>query len=151
MLGHSVEDNNRSNVRNERGAALNEHTMRWIVDINLPQVRINNPDVLPLENLTGDLFLQAHITNRYIVSADIEKVINKMPSLNTNTIAVLFDEENITIEGLIRNLVHFEFCMQTRVRAKHTPKWDVFCVNTVLGVKYEILGVQCPYFADNRA
>ena len=83
--------------------------MRWIADINLPQVRINNPDVLPLENLTGDLFLQAHITNRYIVSADIEKIVKKMPSINTNTIAVLFDEQNITIEGLIRNLVNFEF------------------------------------------
>ena len=85
--------------------------MRWIVDINLPQVRMNNPDVLPLENLTGDLFLQAHITNRYIVSSDIEKIINSMPSVNTNTIAVLFQEQNITIEGLIRNLVHFQFSL----------------------------------------
>jgi len=43
---------------------MNEQSMRWIIDINLPQVRINNPNVLPLENLTGDIFLQAHITNR---------------------------------------------------------------------------------------
>ncbi|MBS96600.1 MAG: hypothetical protein FI695_06085 [SAR202 cluster bacterium] len=97
---------------------MNEQSMRWIADINLPQVRINNPDVLPLENLTGDLFLQAHITNRYIVSADIEKIVKKMPSINTNTIAVLFDEQNITIEGLIRNLVNFEFCMQNNTTFK---------------------------------
>ena len=41
-----------------------------------------------------------------------------MPSINTNTIAVLFDEQNITIEGLIRNLINFEFCMQNNTTFK---------------------------------
>ena len=43
------------------------------------------------------------------------------------------------------NSHYFVFCMQTHVCTEYTPKWDVFCVNTVLGVKYEILGVQRPY------
>ena len=109
--------------------------MRWIVDINLPQVRINNPDVLPLESLTGDLFLQAHITNRYIVSADYEKVINKMPSINTNTIAVLFDEQNVTTEGLIRNLIHFEFCMQNNTTFKKPG--SIYLIDTDRNIFYE--------------
>ena len=34
---------------------------------------------------------------------------------------------------------------------KTYPKMDMFCSSrTVLHVKYEILGVQRPYFADNR-
>ena len=33
---------------------------------------------------------------------------------------------------------------------KTYPKMDMFCARTVLHVKYEILGVQRPYFADNR-
>jgi hypothetical protein len=97
---------------------MNEQSMRWIIDINLPQVRINNPNVLPLENLTGDIFLQAHITNRYIVSSDMKKIVDNIPNANTNTIAVLFQDQNITIEGLIRNLVHFEFCMKNNTSYK---------------------------------
>ena len=92
--------------------------MRWIIDINLPQVRINNPNVLPLKSLTGDIFLQAHITNRYIVSSDMKKIVENIPHANTNTIAVLFQDQNITIEGLIRNLVHFEFCMKNNTSYK---------------------------------
>ena len=95
-----MEDNNRSNVRNERGAALNEHSMRWIVDINLPQVRINNPDVLPLESLSGDLFLQAHITNRYIVSADFEKIIKKS-TFTTSTL------DKISVSDIKSNLLNY--------------------------------------------
>ena len=48
------------------------------------------------------------------------------------------------------NSQYFVFFMQTRVWAKYIPKWDVFGVNTVLGEKYEILGVQRPYCAGNR-
>ena len=92
--------------------------MRWIIDINLPQVRINNPNVLPLKSLTGDIFLQADITNRYIVSSDMKKIVENIPHANTNTIAVLFQDQNITIEGLIRNLVHFEFCMKNNTSYK---------------------------------
>ena len=49
------------------------------------------------------------------------------------------------------NSHYFVFCMQTRVRTKHIPKWHMFCAHTVLGGKYEILGVQPPYFSGNRA
>ena len=48
------------------------------------------------------------------------------------------------------NSQYFLFLMQTRVSKKNTPKWDVFCANTVLDAKYEILGVQLPYFAGSR-
>ena len=70
-------------------------------------------------NLLDNPTLEEYNENTiYIVSADFEKIINKMPSINTNTIAVLFDEQNVTTEGLIRNLIHFEFCMQNNTTFK---------------------------------
>ena len=59
-------------------------------------------------------------------------------------------EYSIVCEIWELNSQYFVFCMRTRVRAKYTPKWDVFCTDTVLGCKYEILGVQRANCAGNR-
>ena len=49
------------------------------------------------------------------------------------------------------NSRYFVCYIRTRVHAKYIPKWDVFCTDTFLGAKYDILGVQRPYCVDNRA
>ena len=50
----------------------------------------------------------------------------------------------------VLNSHYFTFCMQNRVCTECTPKWDVFCANTVLDDKHEILVVQRPCCYGNR-
>jgi len=98
----------------------------WLVDQNLPQVAADDPDVLPVTHRGRDILTEAMKDNRWVVTANRNFLESRTIPFNCPPI-VIVSAGFCTEEGLLRNLLHFEFCLlhEQRDRPKEGQRFLV--------------------------
>ena len=84
--------------------------IRWLIDNSLPQVEAVEPDTLPFSHCRRDLITEAIQEGRWVVTANRGILRGRTVPSNCPPIAVV-DSKDCSEEGLLRNLLHLEFCL----------------------------------------
>ncbi len=84
--------------------------VRWLIDNGLPQVEAVEPDTLPFSHCRRDLITEAIQERRWVVTANRDILKGRTVPSDCPPIAVV-DSKDCSEEGLLRNLLHLEFCL----------------------------------------
>jgi predicted nuclease of predicted toxin-antitoxin system len=84
--------------------------IRWLVDLDLPQMTLERPDVLPIYECDNDIMTEAIKKSRWIATRD-RRFLEFYTESNSPPPMVIINGGFCPNESLIRNLLHFEFCL----------------------------------------
>lgn len=102
--------------------------IRWLVDLDLPQMTLDRPDILPIYQCDNDIITEATKKSRWIATRD-RRLLEFYTESNSPPPMVIINGGFCPNEGLIRNLLHFEFCLRRDKGNKLTQSRQLFLMD----------------------
>ena len=102
-----------------------DNQIRWLVDRDLPQLTAERPDTLPVTQCGRDIMAEALREDRWVVTRNRHLLESRTIPFNCPPIVIVnggFCPE----EGLLRNLIHFEFCLLHEQHKSRSPDGQRF-------------------------
>ena len=91
--------------------------IRWLIDQDLPQIKTKHPDTLPITECDRDVMTEALKHERWVATGNRNLLLARTIPLGCPPIAIV-SGGLCTEEGLLRNLLHFEFCLHHENRTR---------------------------------